>query len=347
MTAAITQASHSAWLKLQQESVIDPEMPIIDAHHHLFHGYGKPVPWQPDYWQAEQAEDLSSGHRVIATVYVECGYGYRKSGPLALAPVGETETIHRYGTEFAERHGIRATAGIVGFADLRLGAAVDEVLQAHLEASPRFRGIRQILNWDPSEQVRYPGYDIQPGLALDSRFQEGFSRLAQHGLSFDVWLFHPQLPDIMSLAKRFPETTLILDHVGGPVGVGPYQGRRDEIYQSWSRDLSNLARFPNVMVKLGGLGMEHAGFGWHERPTPPSSDELAAAMRPYVRHAIDAFGTSRCMFEANFPVDKISYSYRTLWNAYKKLVSDFSTDERRAMLCDNAARIYRLEDLPQ
>jgi len=348
MSKPTSKASHQAWLALTPEEPIEPALPIVDAHHHLWlSGYGKAVPWQPDYWHDEHAKDLDSGHNVLATVFVECGYGYRQSGPQELRPVGETEQLDAYAREFQQRTGVhtQAAAAIVGFADLRLGAAVDAVLEAHMQASDRFRGIRQIVNWVPSEVVRYPGFAIGPGLLLDERFNEGFARLARHGLSFDAWLFHPQLGELVTLAQRFPDTTIVLDHAGRPVGIGPYANKREEAFAYWREQISALARLPNVYVKLGGLNMEHAGMHWHERARPPSSDELLAANASYLDHAIAEFGPQRCMFESNFPVDKVSCSYRTLWNMYKKATRAFTPSERTMLLHGTAAKAYRLPDV--
>jgi L-fuconolactonase len=346
MTRSLAAAEHRHWLDALNEEVLEPQLPIIDAHHHLWTGYGKPVPWQPDYWLEDFAQDLFSGHNILATVFVQCGYGYRADGPEALKPVGEVETMDRYAREFEKLHGdrCRPCAAIVGFADLRLGAAVDDTLEAHIAAAPsRFRGIRQIANWDPSPGVRYPGYSIPEALLLDAKFQEGFARLAKFGLSFDAWLFHPQLPDLIALVERFPETTVIVDHFGGPTGVGPYAGRRREIMPQWKKDIATLASYPNVLMKLGGINMEHAGFHWHERDQPPSSDELVSATGEYFLHAIDCFGPDRCMFESNFPVDKVSCSYRILWNALKKLSMRYTSSERSALFSGTARRVYRVD----
>lgn len=341
----ITEAAHRTWLNQSVEDILDPEIPIIDAHHHLWHGYGKPVPWQPDYWHKEQAEDISSGHNIVATVFVECGYRYDDAAPNALRPIGETRAIDAYADSFGDVTGsaCKAAAGIVGFADLTLGAEVEATFEAHLNAAPaRFRGIRQITPWDPSPEVRYPGFMIDEGLMLSAKFTDGFSRLQRFNLSFDAWLFHPQIGELAELARRFPETTIILDHFGGPLGVGPYQGKRAEIFAQWKRDMALLAQNPNVYAKLGGLTMEHAGFHWHERKTPPTSDELVQACGDYYLWTIDLFGPERCLFEANFPVDKISGSYRTLWNAHKKIARRFNAAERRAMFFDTAKTVYRL-----
>jgi len=348
MSKPIDKASHQAWLALEQEQVIEPALPIVDAHHHLWlSGYGKPVPWQPDYWHDEHARDIGSGHNVLATVFVECGYGYRQDGAAELRPVGETQQLDRYGREFQQQTGLptQAAAAIVGFADLRLGAAVDAVLEAHLQASDRFRGIRQIVNWDPSDEVRYPGFAIGPGLLLDERFNQGFARLARYGLSFDAWLFHPQLGELVTLAQRFPETTIVLDHAGRPVGIGPYATLRDEVFAYWQEQISALARLPNVFVKIGGLNMEHAGMHWHERARPPTSDELLQANAVYIDHVIAEFGPRRCMFESNFPVDKVSCSYRTLWNMYKRATRACSESERAALFHGTATSVYRLPEI--
>jgi L-fuconolactonase len=345
MHFSATAEEHLLWLDKGREAVVEPDLPIIDAHHHLWTGYGKPVPWQPDYWLADFAHDLFSGHNIVGTVFVECGYRYRTEGPAALKPAGETETIDRFARDFEAAYGprCRACAGIVGFADFRLGGAVEETLEAQIRASPRrFRGVRQIVNWDPSAEVRYPGFEIAPEIMRDPTFQEGFARLGQFGLSFDAWLFHPQIPDLFVLARRFPYTTIIVDHFGGPVGVGPYAGKRAEIMAQWKKDVVELARFPNLVMKVGGINMEHAGFRWHERPKPPSSDELIAACGDYFWHAIDCFGPERCMFESNTPVDKVSFSYVTLWNAIKKLSSRYSPAERSALFYGTAQRVYRL-----
>jgi L-fuconolactonase len=350
MGKPLDKASHQAWLAMTEEEVLEPALPIIDAHHHLWlDGYGKPVPWQPDYWHEEHAKDLASGHNVRATIFVECGYGYRQSGWAELRPVGETVQLDRYGREFRQRTGLdcQAAAAIVGFADLRLGAEVDAVLEAHLQASDRFRGIRQIVNWDASEEVRYPGFQIAPGLLLDARFMAGFARLARYGLSFDAWLFHPQLPELVKLAQRFPDTTIVLDHAGRPVGIGPYAGKREEVLRQWRAHIGELAKLPNVFVKIGGLNMEHAGLHWHERARPPTSDELLAANAAYIDHVVAEFGPERCMLESNFPVDKVSCSYRTVWNMHKKATRALTPSERSAMFHGTAQRVYRLTALSE
>jgi predicted TIM-barrel fold metal-dependent hydrolase len=234
-------------------------------------------------------------------------------------------------------------AGIVGYVDLRLGARAKRILEAHLQVAPdRFRGIRHITAWDAHTPLVNPAFAMPQGLMADRTFREGFACLAPLGLSFDAWLFHPQIAEFESLARAFPATTMVLNHVGGPIGIGPYAGRRQEVFKDWSQSMERLAECPNAYVKLGGLGMRLGGFGFDEKPEPPSSDELAAAWRPFVETCISAFGAERCMFESNFPVDKGSYSYPVLWNACKKLVRGASRQEKASLFAGTAARVYRL-----
>jgi len=329
-----------AWLAQVREEIIDPERPIVDPHHHLWRHRGLPPYLLEDFW-----DDTGSGHNVEKTVFVECGSMYRADGPPELRPVGETEFVQGIAAQSASGgYGeMRANAGIVSHADLLLGDAVDEVLQAHIAASPnRFRGIRHSAAWHPSDQIRRSHSDPPAHMLADAKFRAGFARLAPNGLSFDAWLFHTQIDELAALASAFEETTIVLDHVGGPLGIGPFEGRRDAVFAAWRNSISEIARRPNVVVKLGGLTMPICGFGWHKRPRPPSSEELADTLAPYYLHCIDAFGPERCMFESNFPVDKASCSYSVLWNCFKRISRGFSAGERAALFHDTAARVYRL-----
>jgi predicted TIM-barrel fold metal-dependent hydrolase len=332
-------ATNEAWLGLVREDALAPERPIVDPHHHLWdRRSGR-------YLLDEILNDSRSGHRIVATVFVECMSMYRADGPERLRPVGETEFVNGIAARSASgQHGeTRVAQGIVGYADLTLGAAVDEVLEAHLVAAPaRFRGIRHASAFDPHDDVRNSHTNPPPGLLGLPRFREGFRRLAHHGLSFDAWLYHHQIPELTELARACPEVTIVLDHFGGPLGIGPYAGKRAEIFAQWRRDIAELARCPNVVAKLGGINMAMNGFGWHDRDRPPTSEELVAATRDYYRHTIDGFGPDRCMFESNFPVDRQSCSYGVLWNAFKRMAQGFSVEEQSALLHDTAARVYRL-----
>jgi len=342
---------HEAWLRLTKEDPIDPDLPICDPHHHLW-DYPDDLPEDrvPTYARQvrhyllrELLEDTGGGHNIEQTVFMECGSMYKKDGPQELRPIGETEFVQGIAAQSASgQYGNTAVAaGIVGFADLTLGSAVAPVLEAHIAASrERFRGIRYISTWDASKDI--DSRVKTPKLLSDPKFREGFAYLHKYNLSFDAWLYHPQLMDLVDLARAFPDTPIILNHIGGPLGVGPYAGKREDVFQDWKRGIAALSTCPNVVVKLGGLGLPRSGFGWHERPRPPNSAELAEAMAPYYCWCIDKFGTDRCMFESNFPVDKLSYSYTTIWNAFKRISKDLSPRDKAALFHDTAVKVYRL-----
>ena len=316
------------------EEIIEPELRICDPHHHL---------WDyPDsrYVIDEYLADASGGHNVSSTVYVECRHGWRKDGPEAMRPVGETEYVDRLAGTSSES--MQVAAGIIGFADLALGVAVEPVLAAHLDASDRFCGIRHMAAWDASERIHNAQTRPTGDLLQSPKFREGFACLSGPGLSFDAWVYHPQIPEVTDLARVFPDTTIVLNHIGGPLGIGPYANKRAEVFDVWRSHIVELAACPNVYVKLGGLTMSISGFGWHKRDTPPDSEELANAMLPYYQTCIDLFGPQRCMFESNFPVDRISCSYTVLWNAFKRIAQQYSAAERAALFHDTAVHVYKL-----
>jgi L-fuconolactonase len=325
------------WLNLRTEAIIEPGLPIIDPHHHLWHRDAR-------YLLEDFLSDIGGGHNIRATVFLQCGSMYRADGDPDMAPVGETEFVNGAAAMSASgRYGeARICAGIVGFANLFLGERVDDVLEAHSRTSQRFRGVRHSSVWDADRTIKTTALDFPEGLLLDSKFRAGYARLARFGLSFDSWLYHPQIPELTDLARSFPDTPVILDHIGAPLGVGAYAGKRDEVFKIWRRNIVEFANCPNACVKLGGMGMRVFGFGFHEGEAPPSSEQLAQAWRPYVEVCIEAFGVDRCMFESNFPVDKGSCSYGVLWNAFKRLASGCSADEKSALFQRTAARVYRL-----
>ncbi len=328
----------NSWLSQTGEEAIDPDLLICDPHHHL---------WEyPDsrYLVDEFLADINGRHRITKTVFVECLQMYRSEGPDELRPVGETEFVNRISSE-SRASDIRVAAGIVGFADLTLGAAVQPVIEAHMQVSERFRGIRYASAWDESEQVRNAHTNPPRDLLQHRAFRAGFESLNKLGLSFDAWVYHPQIPQVADLARAFPDVTVVLDHVGGPLGIGPYAGKREEVFEIWRKNISELADCANVVVKLGGLTMTMSGFGWHKRDAPPDSIELAEAMGPYYQACIECFGVERCMFESNFPVDRASCSYTILWNAFKRLTHGYSEPERSALFHDTAARVYRLDSV--
>lgn len=333
-------AGNPDWLAKVKEGAIEPGLPIIDPHHHLWDHPGS------RYELDEIVADLAQGHNIRQTVFVECKAMYRDGGPEALKPLGETEYVNGIAAKSASGGfgGTRVAAGIVGFADLRLGNAVDEVLNAHIARAPdRFRGIRHASAFDPNPDIRASHTAPPKGLLGLPSFREGFARLESYGLSFDAWLYHHQIPELTQLARDHPGTRIIFDHFGGPLGIGPYEGKRGEIFAQWKKDVSELAACPNVVAKLGGINMAVNGFGWHKRDLPPTSDELAEATRDWYLHSIDIFGPERCMFESNFPVDKLSCSYGVLWNAFKKIAKGFSESEKQNLFHDTAKRVYRLD----
>jgi L-fuconolactonase len=327
------------WLAKLTEEVLDPSQPIIDPHHHL---------WQarPDRYLLEDlVADIRTGHNVLATVFIQCGSAYRTGGPPELQPVGETEFVAAAARECETgRYGaLRACVGIVGHADCRLGGRIDAVLEAHIAAGGgRFKGIRHSGTYDPGIAPTAPP-GAPPGLYRDPAFRTGFARLHRLGLTFEAWLYHPQLWDLLDLLRAFPDQKVVLNHVGGPLGVGSYAGRRAEVFAQWRAYITELAECRNLYVKLGGLAMNVNGFGYHQQVLPPSSGEMAGAWRPYFEHVIESFGLDRCMFESNFPVDKGMCAYPVLWNAFKRIAAGYSDDEKAALFHRTAQRFY---DLP-
>jgi predicted TIM-barrel fold metal-dependent hydrolase len=320
---------------------IEPDLPIVDPHHHLWDGIPALGPrGGRRYHTPELLADLGSGHRIVQTVAIECGAHYFDDGPESLRPVGET--LFFLGSA---KGAAGLCAGIVGHADLQPGDAVAPVLEAHVDAGKgRFRGIRQSANWDGDPLFDNWPRRPPPGLLADPGFRAGFARLAPLGLSFDAWIFHPQIGELADLAAAFPDTAIILDHVGGLLGIGNHGARPAETFALWRDGLARLAERPNAMVKIGGLGMPFAGSPLHMREPPATVDELVAAWRPVVETCVELFGADRCMFESNFPVDSATCGYVRLWNAFKRISAGWSADERAALFAGTARRAYRLPD---
>ena len=335
-------SQRDSWLALTVEDPVEPGMPICDPHHHF---------WDRDgdrYLLDQLAEDVSGGHNIAQTVFIECRSMYRAHGPEEMQPVGETEFVQGLAAQSASgQYGpTSVAAGIVSNANLMLGAAVQPVLEAHIAASSnRFRGIRFSCAWDASPEIT-SGRSNSPGMMQDSRFRDGFDCLQRMGLSFDALVYHTQLGELADLAAAFPDATIILNHIGRPLGAGPYAGRRDEVFADWQNGIVAVAAHENVVVKLGGFGNLISGYDWHQRAIPPASAEVAQTIEPWLTYCIEQFGPNRCMFESNFPVDKASYAYTTVWNAFKRLTRDYSETERAAMFQETALRAYRLQDGP-
>lgn len=328
------------WLAQLQEEVLDAQRPICDPHHHLWDRQSH----SERYLLDELLADFG-GHRVVSTVFVECAAMYRADGDEALRWVGETEFAQGVAAMSASGHygEVRACAGIVSRADLTRGGDVARLLDAHIAASQtRFKGIRHASAWDPHQEIRRSHTAPPPGLLGDAAFRRGFAELEKRGLSFDAWLYHHQIPELTALARAFPNVTIVLDHFGGPLGIGPYAGKRAEIFAQWKKDVDELARCENVAAKLGGLLMAVNGWGYEDRTKPPGSAEIAEATRPWYAHAIERFGARRCMFESNFPMDRVSCSYQVLWNSFKRIAAGCSESEKNALFHDTAVRAYRL-----
>lgn len=330
-----------AWLDQVKEDVLEPGRPIIDPHHHL---------WPEghlglrQYLLAELWRDTGSGHKIERTVFLECGTGYRASGPEHLKSVGETAFVADVAAETSKANGSKAViAGIVGYADLTAGDRLDETLDAHAAAGRGlFRGIRHAGARHPRPEEGFLPGRAPAGLFLDSAFQAGVRRLGRRGYTYESWLYHVQLAEFAALARSAPDTVIILDHLGTPLGAKSFRDRRAETFANWKTDIALLAQCPNVHVKLGGMAMPDNGFGWDVASRPATSDELSTAQREYYLRAIACFGPQRCMFESNFPVDRLSISYAVLWNAFKKIAAGFSESEKSALFHDTAARVYRL-----
>jgi predicted TIM-barrel fold metal-dependent hydrolase len=340
----MTEPSHNHdWLALHTEEALEPDLPICDPHHHLWDR--RPNAVCERYLLDELLDDVCGGHNVVSTVFIQASAMLKADGPLEMRPIGETEFVN--GVAAMSASGLygdtRVVAGIVGHVDLQLGDAVARVLDAHdAVGGGRFRGIRHSAAWDADPALPMGRVSPGPGLFLRDEFRAGFAQLAPRGMTFEAWCYHPQIPEVTSLARAFPETTIILDHFGGPIGVGSYAGHADDVYAEWRTSLTELASCPNVVAKLGGINMEMNGFGWHQRPRPPSSEELHEATRRYYEFTIEQFGVDRCMFESNFPVDKLSCSYTVLWNSFKRLTAGYSASEKASLFHDTAARVYRL-----
>lgn len=343
------------------EAILEPDLRIVDPHHHLWdfsrftappggpaaaeHPFMTAIANARRYLFDELRADAGSGHNVIATVFMECGAFYKADGPAEMRPIGETEFVN--GVAAMSASGLygdfRACAGIVGRADLHLGDAAAAVLEAQIQAGGgRFRGVRNSASFDADPNVLGPLNRVEAGLYLSDAFRKGFAHLAPLRLSFDAWLLEPQLPDVIDLARAFPGTTIVLDHVGTPLGRGAYQGRLAERFGVWRENVRELAKSDNVVVKLGGLAMAFCNFpSFLSEPRAPS-EQIAAEWRPYIETCIEAFGPKRCMFESNFPVDMGACDYATLWNAFKRVAKDYSADEKAALFSETAAKVYRL-----
>ena len=338
-------SNQQEWLDQITEEIVDQDLEIIDPHHHLW-----PVTPRTDGVSADNRylledlwNDTQSGHNVVKTVFVECGQGYYESGSEAMKPVGETKFVVEVAEEAKQDVSKAQIEGIVGHADMMLGESTREVLEAHLEEGKgRFKGIRHGASWDESDEIRNSHSNPIQSIYLDDEFQKGIEQLDALNLTLDAWNYHKQIKELTELAKCFPNLKIVQNHFGGPLGIGPYAGRREEVFSVWQESIAELAERDNVVIKIGGLAMPINGWGWHKRELPANSDEFTESHGRYYLHAIKCFGVERCMFESNSPVDKRSISYPVLWNGFKKIVEDFSTEEKEYLFYKTAAEFYSL-----
>lgn len=369
-TGFVYDASLTSWLQQRDEPPLEPLLPIVDPHHHLWGSTRVPAPGKPisaatrncfgernglgSYEYSDFVNDVGN-NGVAASVFIECGMHYDRAAIKAtkdhLAPVAETAGIASVADSAA------LPLFIIGHCDFTLGAEkTRECLEQHIEAGGgRFKGIRSALSWDPSDELYSTRQSGQPkDLSATPEFRDGFEVLADYGLLFETWLYHPQIKELTDLARSFPRVTMVLNHVGFPLGVGPWKdtdpakrGPSATVVAHWKRDLHELSLCPNVVCKLSGLTMPVAGFGWERDAVPPSSEEIADRLAPFYLEAVAAFGPARCMFASNFPPDKASCSYTVLWNAMKRIAARSGLDEDaiRGLFYDNAARIYSMTGL--
>lgn len=316
--------------------IVAPQQIIVDAHHHL-RDRDKEIYLAPDY-----LADAGSGHNVVASVAVETGVRYTPCVSAALQPAGETAFLADIAQSTAAGP-TRVAAAIVGYADLALGAAVAATLDAHIEAGRgHFRGVRMAAPWHADERLHYARRTVRPHELGEPAVRAGFAALVARDLSFDAWVYHTQLDDVQALARAFPAAAIVVDHLGGPLGAGPYANARAEVFDAWRASIESLALFPNVVLKIGGFGMPVMGFGFDRASAKPTARTLAEAWRPYIEVAVAAFGAHRCMFESNFPPDRVSTGFATLWNAFKLATDGASASERHALFAGTASRVYRI-----
>ena len=331
------------WLDKITEEIIEPDIAICDPHHHFWDKRTERD--YPRYQLDELLADITSGHNVRSTVFIEARSMYNANLPADKSSIGEVEYVQ--GISAASASGIygesRMAASIIGNANLNLGEGVRPILESLSSASNRFKGIRHSVTWDPHPEVENTALHKYEGQLISDKFQAGAKVLADMKMTFEAWLYFHQLPQLVEFAKSVPNLTIILNHIGGLVMDGPYENKREEVIKIWKDGIAEIAECPNVVVKLGGIGMPRTGFDWHERDNPIGSEELASSIAPYFNYCIDHFGTGRCMFESNFPVDKVSFSYQVLYNAFKRFSQGFSESERAAMFHDNAVAIYKVK----
>ena len=328
--------NHLIWLKQVREDILEPDRPIVDPHHHLWPGEFKYL--LEDLWR-----DTEDGHNILKTVFIECSQEYLTTGEASLMPVGETKFVRDIALEATKQSNKAQICGIVGHANLLLGANVKVILEAHIaEGDGLFKGIRHAGGWDHHDEIGNSHHNPPEKLYLLESFSDGLDAIEKANLSFEAWQYHHQLKEVTAIAQAHPNLKIVLNHFGGPIGIGPYENKSDEIFGLWKEDLKKLASFENVYAKLGGLAMPVNGFNFHKQDKPATSDEIIEKHRKFYDFSIEVFGPERCMFESNFPVDRQSVSYHVIWNAFKKMAANFSEEDKDYLFRKTAENFYSL-----
>lgn len=320
-----------------QEEIIDPLREIIDCHHHLWN--------RPDsrYMVDEFLRDAQDGHHVVQSIFIQCRTGYRH-GTLDSPALETTAIAHATHASQGQASPVQVGAGIVGYADMRGGAGIAPLLDAHIQSGgDRFKGVRHIVAWADGPEFQVEGYPTAPGMMSSPEFEAALQQLAVRNLSFEAMVYHTQLDELAGVARTHADTRFVLNHIGLPLGIGAFSSRKEHAFADWRAGLRALAGCDNVYIKLGGMGMHMLGLALDSEPGPFASKRIADAYRPYVDECVSAVGANRCMFESNFPVDRRRCDYRTLWNAFKRIGSSYTEDEKHMLFSDTARRCYGLE----
>ena len=337
-------SKNDIWLSKTKEVALEPSLPICDSHHHLWEFKNEFI--QPKYLIDDYIADINSGHNIKKTIFIECGSMLRKDGPNHLKYIGETEFANGIAAMSSSgKYGkTRVASGIVSSAPLlENNKKLLEVLNGHIMcAGKRFKGIRYQAAMHKNKLVYNSRVNPPDGIYNCQIFRDNFKELYKLKLSFEAWCYHTQLNDLYDLAKSFPKTIIILNHFGGPIGIGPFKNKNKEVFDDWRISIKKLAQLKNIYIKLGGLAMDINGFEWHKKKNAPSSIEYVKKTYKYYETAIETFGINRCMFESNFPVDKKSISYVNLWNSFKIMTRGYSINEKNKLFYKNACKIYKL-----
>ena len=325
------------WIQLGEETPVDPNLRIVDPHHHLWDRGGS------RYLAEELHEDTSKGHNVTNTVFVECKAEYRRNSQERFQSLGETEFVAKE-AERLEEFSETKISGIVGFVDLGLGEELEEVLVAHdRSSSGLMRGVRHATAWSDDPEISIAHTKPTKGVMGSKLFLKGVSKLSEFNFSFDAWLYFNQLPELLYLARVTPETNIVINHLAAPLKIGKWAETPQEVDEIWRSNLQELANCENVYLKIGGIGMDnYFANDWVNQTKPPTSDEVASVWKEKILWCIELFGTHRCMFESNYPVDRQTLPYSVIWNCFQKVTDSFTESEKSDLFSSTACTVYRI-----